>query len=157
MTLNSSEHHLVLVGNYVPDNQTSMARFAEWVDKGLRKSGWKVDVIKPPVVFAKRAKSTLSGIGKWLGYIDKFILFPHFADRSFLAVHSLGNENSYHLSHCGIQLGFFVFHFFHLRHCRFVLIRHLHIIVNFNRFVLATLGYKGVDTKRIPRFGFKLF
>lgn len=71
-----TKKHLVVVGNYPPDKQASMALFADWIAEGLRDKGWDVDILKPPARLAKNSTSTLSGVGKWLGYIDKFILFP---------------------------------------------------------------------------------
>lgn len=53
-----------------------MALFADWVARDLTERGWSVEMLKPQAILARRAQTTLSGLGKWLGYIDKFILFP---------------------------------------------------------------------------------
>jgi glycosyltransferase involved in cell wall biosynthesis len=68
--------NIVLIGNYPPDRQQSMERFTVMLANGLRKSDVTVEVWKPTVCFGRIAKSTISGFGKWLGYIDKWILFP---------------------------------------------------------------------------------
>lgn len=69
---------VILIGNYLPDNQASMALFEQWLSIGLREQGWKVESIRPGVKFARGFESTLKGLGKWCGYIDKFILFPRY-------------------------------------------------------------------------------
>ncbi|HEY4198179.1 MAG TPA: glycosyltransferase family 1 protein [Mucilaginibacter sp.] len=68
--------NFVLISNYLPDRQESMQRFSNMLYSGLRKNGHSTEIWRPPVFFGKYAKSTISGIGKWLGYIDKYILFP---------------------------------------------------------------------------------
>jgi len=66
----------ILIDNYVPDKQESMKRFASMLKEGFEEAGLKVDVWKPIVIFGYLAKSTVSGYGKWLGYIDKWVLYP---------------------------------------------------------------------------------
>lgn len=73
--------HLILIGNYPPDRQASMALFAKWIQTSLKIAGWNVEILNPPAILAKRARSTLTGFGKWLGYLDKFILFPRILRR----------------------------------------------------------------------------
>ena len=67
---------IVLIGNYKPDKQESMIRFALMLQSGFNNAGFKTEIWWPTVFLGAYAKSTTSGIGKWLGYIDKFILFP---------------------------------------------------------------------------------
>jgi glycosyltransferase involved in cell wall biosynthesis len=66
---------VLLIGNYPLDRQQSMQRFATMMLQGLAAAGIPVEVAAPAPVFGK-----LLGIenfaGKWLAYIDKFILFP---------------------------------------------------------------------------------
>jgi glycosyltransferase involved in cell wall biosynthesis len=68
---------LLIVSNYAPDRQQSMARFAMLLQSLLCRPdiGWRVELIAPPVVFGGRGQPH-SGYGKWLGYIDKYLLFP---------------------------------------------------------------------------------
>jgi len=66
--------NIILIGNYEPDNQFSMRIFAELMEEGYRKSAINVTLIRPDVFFSKLS-SGKSNLFKWLGYIDKFILF----------------------------------------------------------------------------------
>lgn len=66
----------ILIGNYPPDKQESMERFAQMMAAGFGKAGHSFEIWRPTVFFGAKAGSTLSGIGKWLGYIDKWMLFP---------------------------------------------------------------------------------
>src|ERR1700738_951837 len=67
---------IILIGNYPPDRQESMERFAQMLGAGFGKAGRSIEIWRPEVFFGAFAKSTTSGLGKWLGYIDKWILFP---------------------------------------------------------------------------------
>jgi glycosyltransferase involved in cell wall biosynthesis len=67
---------IILISNYIPDNQESMIRFAYLLDEGLKNEGIESEIWTPPVLFGKIAKSTITGFGKWLGYIDKYVFFP---------------------------------------------------------------------------------
>lgn len=73
---NSRPLHVLLVGNYPLDRQESMKRFADMMSEGLASAGIQVELLCPSAVFGRLGKSTVSGIGKWLGYIDKFLIFP---------------------------------------------------------------------------------
>ena len=67
---------IILIGNYPPDKQESMARFAQMLAAGFLNEGHPTVIWRPVVFFGKRTASTTRGMGKWLGYIDKWILFP---------------------------------------------------------------------------------
>ena len=67
---------VLLVGNYPRDEQESMQRFANAMLHGLEKMGVRVELVVPPVCLGRARSSNVAGIGKWLGYFDKFILFP---------------------------------------------------------------------------------
>ncbi|WP_223860581.1 glycosyltransferase family 4 protein [Spirosoma validum] len=71
-----SKDRFILIGNYEPDRQESMQRFSQMLQDGLLEAGYVVELWKPTVWLGKWSKSTLQGLGKWLGYIDKWILFP---------------------------------------------------------------------------------
>ncbi len=66
---------VLLVGNSPTDGQESMLRFAEMLRAGLAAAGCTVEVIAPEPYFGCLKKSG-SGVGKWLGYLDKYLLFP---------------------------------------------------------------------------------
>ena len=66
---------VLLVGNYEFDGSTSMRIWAAALDRELRQVGIDVESIAPRPVLG-RLKPSAHGIGKWLGYIDRFVLFP---------------------------------------------------------------------------------
>ncbi len=67
---------VLLLVNYAPDEQQSMLRFGEMLRDEMRARGLEVETLAPPVVLARNVRSTFRGMGKWLGYVDKYILFP---------------------------------------------------------------------------------
>jgi len=67
---------IILIANFLPDRQESMERFALMLNDGLISNGNNVQIWRPQPYFGRLAKTTLSGFGKWLGYIDKWIVFP---------------------------------------------------------------------------------
>lgn len=67
---------LILIGNYKPDKQESMIRFAQMLKTGFVGAGFKTQIWWPTVFFGAAAKSTTKGAGKWLGYLDKWAIFP---------------------------------------------------------------------------------
>lgn len=66
----------ILIGNYPPDGQESMERFAQMLRTGLCEAGVAAEVWRPVPVVGGRIGSPISGIGKWLGYVDKWLIFP---------------------------------------------------------------------------------
>jgi glycosyltransferase involved in cell wall biosynthesis len=66
---------ILLVANYRPDRQPSMLGFASLMEQGLKNAGHRVQKAHPPVVFGRLAR-WLPVASKWLGYLDKFVLFP---------------------------------------------------------------------------------
>jgi len=67
---------IILIGNYTLDKQESMIRFAHMLNQGFQEAGFHTEVWHPVVFFGAAFKSTKSGIAKWMGYLDKYILFP---------------------------------------------------------------------------------
>jgi glycosyltransferase involved in cell wall biosynthesis len=65
---------IVLVGNYPADRQTSMLRYATFLQRELERRGHQVRLIAPKVIVRKLVGAG-NRFGKWLGYIDKFVLF----------------------------------------------------------------------------------
>jgi glycosyltransferase involved in cell wall biosynthesis len=64
---------VLLIANYRLDGQHSMARSADLLETGLRSRGIDVEILRPEPLFGLIAKGSA---GKWLSYLDKFILFP---------------------------------------------------------------------------------
>lgn len=67
---------MILLGNYVPDGQESMQRFAQMLHTGFRNAGIATEIWRPVPVFGAFVKATRTGVGKWLGYLDKWVVFP---------------------------------------------------------------------------------
>ncbi len=66
---------ILLIGNYPADRQYSMQGFANALLTGLAAQGHEVRLLTPEV-HLQRIGSPHHGIGKWLGYADKYLLFP---------------------------------------------------------------------------------
>ena len=66
---------ILLIGNYRPDQQQSMQRFAQMMRHGLASAGISAELIAPQPVLGN-FKGAGRFVAKWLGYIDKFIFFP---------------------------------------------------------------------------------
>src|ERR1700722_12205110 len=80
---------ILLIGNYPPDRQESMLRFAELMQRELTARGHFVTLLQP--------RPILGGSGKWLGYADKFLLFPFTLNRikkKYDVVHICDHSNS---------------------------------------------------------------
>ena len=65
---------ILLVGNYHHSHQQSMQRFADLTCELLTAAGHEVRLLKPEPLLGN-LKPGEAGLGKWLGYIDRFILF----------------------------------------------------------------------------------
>ena len=66
---------VLLIGNYPLDRQESMLRFATMMLDGLTSAGVAAELIQPQPVFGN-FRFAGQFVAKWLGYIDKFLLFP---------------------------------------------------------------------------------
>jgi glycosyltransferase involved in cell wall biosynthesis len=66
---------VLLLANYLHDRQESMQRFAGLMAKGLTEASHEVRILRPSA-FAGQLRSSAQGVGKWLGYVDKFAAFP---------------------------------------------------------------------------------
>lgn len=53
-----------------------MKRYADSLAEGVNGNGIEATIWYPTVFFAKCFGQTNSGVGKWLGYLDKWLLFP---------------------------------------------------------------------------------
>jgi glycosyltransferase involved in cell wall biosynthesis len=89
---------VLLVANFEPDVQMSMRLYADWVKKIAEYHGHEVTVIRPRPLFARISRHPF--IQKYLGYLDKFIIFPPRAAkaaRRFDLIHVLDHSNSMYL------------------------------------------------------------
>lgn len=68
--------HVILIGNYQPDQQKSMNRFLQMMMEGNTAEGLSVQAVYPTVLLGRMVGNTTSGAGKWIAYIDKWIIFP---------------------------------------------------------------------------------
>jgi glycosyltransferase involved in cell wall biosynthesis len=66
---------VLLVGNYEFDGAMSMKIWADALLRELLQLGIDAKLIAPKPVWG-RIKPSATGLGKWLGYIDRFLLFP---------------------------------------------------------------------------------
>lgn len=91
----------LIIGNYPPDAQFSMRRYARQLAEGLRRESLVVDLWLPTVFFGSFLP-TQSGLGKWLGYIDKYIISFFVLQGKLLAsprydiVHLCDHSNSHY-------------------------------------------------------------
>lgn len=91
---------MLLVGNYPADKQESMLRFCQMLSEGLKEGGFEVRVVQPEVVFS-RFVSRQSPLRKWLGYLDKLVVFPHRLRRAVGwadVVHICDHSNAFYAS-----------------------------------------------------------
>jgi glycosyltransferase involved in cell wall biosynthesis len=72
--LASHQPVIILLGNYPLDRQESMLRFRDLIRDRLVAGGYTVESVYPEGRFGQLA--TKGGLGKWLGYLDKYIVFP---------------------------------------------------------------------------------
>jgi glycosyltransferase involved in cell wall biosynthesis len=103
---------LLLLGNYPPDAQQSMLRFGAMIHQGATARGWDTAAIAPATGRLTRALRRVvnGGARKWLGYLDKYVLFrpvlarrlqseTHAARRSGipLVVHVMDHSNALYI------------------------------------------------------------
>jgi glycosyltransferase involved in cell wall biosynthesis len=94
---------VLLLANYLNDRQESMQRFAALMERGLTQAGHEVRILRPPAYVGK-LYSSAEGFGKWLGYVDKFGLFPPLlrsAVKEADVVHICDHSNSFYTKHIG--------------------------------------------------------
>ncbi len=72
--MSTLKHTVVLIGNYLPDRQESMQRYQQTLERELTLRGVRVVVLRPEPRLGWWLKR--AGIAKWLGYVDKFVIFP---------------------------------------------------------------------------------
>lgn len=89
--------NVLLIGNYAPDEQVSMLRFAQLMLAGLHGAGVRARLVAPRRFLPG---SSPDGIGKWAGYIDKLLLSPPLlraAARRADIVHVCDHSNSMYI------------------------------------------------------------
>jgi len=67
--------YILLLRHYPLVEGNSMRRYADQISIGLQKRGHTVEVITAPVIFGSLFQSNKS-FTKWLGYLDRFLIFP---------------------------------------------------------------------------------
>jgi Glycosyltransferase len=91
---------ILLIGNFAPDRQESMLRFARLLTTGLRARGHEVATWSPePRLVRLLPGYRYRGPVKFVGYVDKFLLFPRSVRRRLLrerpdVVHIVDHANS---------------------------------------------------------------
>jgi glycosyltransferase involved in cell wall biosynthesis len=92
--------NILLVGNYLDDEQQSMIRFSHLLFTQLMESGYKVKLIRPKSVLGRHLPP--GTLKKYIGYIDKFILFPFALRRASVwadVVHICDHSNASYYRH----------------------------------------------------------
>ena len=94
---------ILLIGNYLPDAQHSMQRFAAMLDHGLRARGHEVRLLQPGPIFGG-VKAFGRAARKWFAYLDKFLFFPRTLRRAADwadVVHVCDHANAMYVAHLG--------------------------------------------------------
>jgi glycosyltransferase involved in cell wall biosynthesis len=97
----SGAMRILLVGNYPLDGQFSMLRYAELLRREMTSRGHEVTLVQPEPWVGRLATG---GLRKWLGYIDKFLVFPwrlRRLGRGMDLVHVCDHSNSMYLAQAG--------------------------------------------------------
>lgn len=68
--------HVVLICNFPYDRQESILRYGELLHRALKDYGLSVSIVQPQAEILSRMPEVPAPIAKWIGYIDKFVLFP---------------------------------------------------------------------------------
>jgi glycosyltransferase involved in cell wall biosynthesis len=90
---------VLLIGNYAPDAQESMLRFARLMQTELERRGQEVRLVSPRRRLGRDAGAD-AGTAKWLGYVDKFLLFPWELERELAwadVVHVCDHSNAVYI------------------------------------------------------------
>lgn len=92
---------ILLIGNYKIDKQQSMQLFCDVLARGMTELGHEIRIVRPHPIAGSIAPRP-HGVGKWLGYVDKFMFFPpsmrtdlKWADVAHICDHS----NSFYTPH----------------------------------------------------------
>jgi len=91
---------ILLVGNYGPDRQKSMAAFAVMMKRCMTERAVSSEVFSPARYLLPKRKKPC-GFWKWVAYIDKFIIFPFILttkSRKFDVIHICDHSNAMYTS-----------------------------------------------------------
>jgi hypothetical protein len=91
--------NILLIGNYPLGEQRSMHCFADLLRRMLEETGHRVTLVRPTPILGYG--SATAGLGKWLGYIDRFLLFRPTLGRCAAAadlVHICDQANAVYVS-----------------------------------------------------------
>lgn len=92
---------ILLIGNYENLRQQSMQRFGEMLREGLTAAGHEVRLVRPSA-WLGRLRSGETGLAKWVGYLDRFVLYPPLLRRQIRwadVVHVCDQANAVYVSH----------------------------------------------------------
>ena len=90
---------ILLIGNYAPDGQESMLRYAALLQNGLLQAGHEVEYAAPSKVLNVAGRPA-RGVWKWIGYLDKYLVSPPLLARAASAVdvvHVCDHSNSIYI------------------------------------------------------------
>lgn len=93
--------NILLIGNYLQQQQQSMQKFAELLQRGLQSQGHVVRLLRPPVLLGRLLPGE-SGLAKWIGYVDRYVIFPvilRWHARWADLVHVCDQANAMYLAH----------------------------------------------------------
>ena len=104
----SLQRKIVLIGNFLPDRQESMLRFEHMIADGFAARGLPVETWRPEPFLVRRLREyRYSGFPKYIGYFDKFVLFPRTLRKRLrkasadAVYHIVDHSNSVYARHFG--------------------------------------------------------
>lgn len=74
-----------------------MDRFAKMLFRCFRRAGMKTEIWYPCVFLGTLTSSTGTGLGKWLSYIDKWIIYPLLLHKRLFHLRFRGDEVYFHI------------------------------------------------------------
>ena len=92
---------VIIIANYFPDRQESMLKLADMFCSELAEWGLEVEVLRPTDLIG-RLRNFFPSFQKWLGYVDKYIIFSfkllvhklRMRDRTDLVYHIVDHSNA---------------------------------------------------------------
>ncbi|GAA4816974.1 glycosyltransferase family 1 protein [Litoribaculum gwangyangense] len=88
---------IIFIGNYKPDKQESMERFTLMLSEGFTNAGMEIKIWRPYVFFGIKSLDPYKGLGKYLGYLDKWLVFPLVLKFRILTKVNKANSVFYHV------------------------------------------------------------
>lgn len=92
-----AQNKIILIGNYIPDKQESMQLFAGMLLESCLAMNIPVEILFPTVFFGAFSKVTNKGVGKWLSYMDKYLVFPFVLISKRLALFIKNQQVQFHI------------------------------------------------------------